>query len=180
MAFRIEHLGPESAWAKRNEIAAVYRDAFGVEHEMAERFRDLSLVNVRDYPGATVIAAMIGRRIVGFLYAYTYVPGHWWPNHVGSRLVAEGHGHLLDNAFELLELGVLPEFQQQGIGTALLREMLDTMPHDHVLLNTNAREDNRAIALYKRLGFRVLIPDFQYMEIGDENLIMAWSKQETG
>ena len=176
MHFRVEHLTPDLAWKRRDEIAAVYGAAFDVEQIVAESFRDVSLQNVLDYPGATVIAAIARDRILGFLYGYTYVPGHWWPIHVGPRLEAEGHGALLENTFELLELAVLPDAQGKGIGTALLRQLFATMPHDHVLLNTNAREDNRAVDLYRRLGFRVLISDFQYMKHGDENLIMAWSR----
>lgn len=175
---RVQHLSPHTAWLRRNEIADVYRAAFGLDEDQGDAFRDVSLINVQNYPGATVLIVEQSSSIIGFLYGYTYMPGHWWPDTVGPHLVSAGHGELLTNAFELLELAVLPQHQNTGCGSALLGKLLETTPHRHVLLNTAADTNNRAIALYQRFGFRVLLEGFRYIEFGDKNLIMAWSRNQ--
>ena len=60
-------------------------------------------------------------------------------------LTDEGEKQELDSLF------VLPEFQNQGIGTAILRHCLKDIPVYLYVFNRNTR----AIALYQRLGFQI-------------------------
>jgi ribosomal protein S18 acetylase RimI-like enzyme len=52
------------------------------------------------------------------------------------------------------ELVLLPEFQNRGIGTAVLRELLAHAEGRGVPVQLGTLHANRAAALYRRLGFR--------------------------
>jgi ribosomal protein S18 acetylase RimI-like enzyme len=49
---------------------------------------------------------------------------------------------------------LLPEFQNRGIGTAVLRELLAHAEGRGVPVQLGTLHANRAAALYRRLGFR--------------------------
>ena len=59
-----------------------------------------------------------------------------------------------DDAYELVEIAVLPSEQGQGVGTQLIDSLLANRPEPGCLLST--RIDSRAHKLYERLGFSVL------------------------
>ena len=54
------------------------------------------------------------------------------------------------------ELVLLPAFQGRGIGSALLREVIERARRRHVPVRLGALHENRAINLYRRLGFHDL------------------------
>jgi ribosomal protein S18 acetylase RimI-like enzyme len=90
--------------------------------------------------------------VVGFGYGYTTVPGQWWHDLVRRALDKQHQGDWLQNAFELSELHVLPEFQGAGTGRALLTGLAAALPHDTMLLSTPDIQ-SRAFRLYRDLGF---------------------------
>lgn len=90
--------------------------------------------------------------LVGFGYGYTTLKGQWWHDLVRKALDQDQAGDWLDDAFELSELHVLPEFQGAGTGRVLLRELTASLPHRSVLLST-PDVDTRAFRLYRHLGF---------------------------
>jgi GNAT superfamily N-acetyltransferase len=51
------------------------------------------------------------------------------------------------------ELVLLPEFQGQGIGTSILREVLECARARRVPVHLGTFHQNRALNLYRRLGF---------------------------
>lgn len=59
------------------------------------------------------------------------------------------------NAIALVELQILPEFQRQGLGTALLAEKLDFARRHRKPIRLQVLHQNRALAFYKRNGFSV-------------------------
>lgn len=67
----------------------------------------------------------------------------------------------------LRELVLLPEFQQRGIGIALLRQVMTRAQHRGVSVQLGTLHANRAAALYRRPGFR---------EIGrtDTQILFEW------
>jgi ribosomal protein S18 acetylase RimI-like enzyme len=67
----------------------------------------------------------------------------------------------------LRELVLLPEFQNQGIGTALLRHVMTHAQQRGVPVQLQALLANRAAELYRRVGFR---------EIGrtDTHILFEW------
>jgi ribosomal protein S18 acetylase RimI-like enzyme len=68
----------------------------------------------------------------------------------------------------LRELVLLPEFQNQGIGTAVLQQVLAHAAARGVPVHLATLHANRAAALYRRIGFR---------EIGrtETHILFEWS-----
>ena len=54
----------------------------------------------------------------------------------------------------LREIVIAPEFQGRGIGTAIVREVIERARNRGVPARLGALHQNRALALYRRLGFR--------------------------
>jgi ribosomal protein S18 acetylase RimI-like enzyme len=90
--------------------------------------------------------------LVGFGYGYTTSPGQWWHDLVRKALDRAQAREWLDNAFELSELHVLPEYQGYGTGRILLTELAAGLPHETILLST-PDVDTRAFRLYRNMGF---------------------------
>lgn len=75
--------------------------------------------------------------IVGFGYGYTGAYGQWWTEHVARSLSDEQRAEWLDPPhFEIVELHVKPARQRNGIGSALLAQLLSRQPHDRAILST--------------------------------------------
>ena len=164
MHWNVESLPPDIAWSRRDEIGEVYRQAFDSTGEAAQGFIDVSFVHIRDYEGATLLVVQEHATILGFLFGYTYKPDQWWSNQVGPAIAQSNHSHVVQDAFSLVELAVLPTNQNKGIGTALLQHQMEHQPQRNLLLSTGASAENRAIALYERLGFQIILPFFTYSE----------------
>jgi ribosomal protein S18 acetylase RimI-like enzyme len=164
MQWNIESLPPDVAWSRRVEIRDIYRLAFDSTVEAAQGFIDVSFTHICDYEGAQLLVVQNRSTILGFLYGYTYKPDQWWSNQVGPAIAASDHAHVTDSAFSLVELAVLPVNQNDGVGTALLQYQIAHQPQQHLLLSTGANAENRAIALYERLGFTIILPFFTYSE----------------
>jgi ribosomal protein S18 acetylase RimI-like enzyme len=90
--------------------------------------------------------------LLGFGYGYTTMPGQWWHDLVRRALSREAATDWLNNAFELSELHVLPEYQGFGIGRRLLLSLAGGIPHAAMLLST-PDTDTRAFRLYRDTGF---------------------------
>ena len=57
------------------------------------------------------------------------------------------------NTIHINEVQILPRYQGQGIGTTFLRECIDDARHRKIPLTLQVLRENRAIELYRRLGF---------------------------
>lgn len=90
--------------------------------------------------------------LIGFGYGYTTSPGQWWHDLVRRAVAREGREGWLDDAFELSELHVLPEYHGLGVGRRLLTSLADGISHRAMLLST-PDSDTRAFRLYRSLGF---------------------------
>ena len=83
-----------------------------------------------------------------------------WSNAKLTILIADGdpcgYATVEDHANEvrLVELVVHPEFQGRGIGSAFLRQLTERAGKRCVPLRLQVLVKNRAIDLYRRLGFR--------------------------
>ena len=64
-----------------------------------------------------------------------------------------------DTDYNLAQIQLLEEFCGRGIGTLLIRELLERALRDGKTVSLSAVRNNRAIELYKRLGFRIVDPD---------------------
>ncbi|MDY6778549.1 MAG: N-acetyltransferase [Candidatus Nanohaloarchaea archaeon] len=98
--------------------------------------------------------------IIGFTWALDAREAGDVPETGGfDELVAEETAYIS-------ELGVVPGYQSQGIGSRLSRELLDELEaeYDRVILRTNP-EAEKAINLYEQLGFeRTGLTDPEYEE----------------
>jgi ribosomal protein S18 acetylase RimI-like enzyme len=56
----------------------------------------------------------------------------------------------------VVDIALLPEFRRRGVGTALLRALLDEGAERGVPVRIHVERQNPALALYERLGFRLL------------------------
>jgi ribosomal protein S18 acetylase RimI-like enzyme len=95
--------------------------------------------------------------LVGFGYGYVEQPGSWWRQHVEPALTAAGQPDRLDTSFTVAELHVRPERQREGIGRALLGELLQSVDQPQVLLTTQ-QDGNPSRAFYRQLGFVEISP----------------------
>lgn len=71
------------------------------------------------------------------------------------------------NTIHINEVQILPHYQGQGIGTTFLTERIDEARHRKVPLTLQVLRENRAIELYRRLGF------VQYGK-SDTHIKMEW------
>jgi ribosomal protein S18 acetylase RimI-like enzyme len=69
----------------------------------------------------------------------------------------KGYGFISDAVPEL-SIAVLPEYRYTGIGTALIKELLNAIQDKFPAISLAVRSTNPALHLYERLGF-VRIPD---------------------
>ena len=68
------------------------------------------------------------------------------------RILANGYGHVDENTPELV-FAVKPEYRKQGIGTAIMTQLLTEVSKVFSQMSLSVREGNPVIALYERLGF---------------------------
>jgi ribosomal protein S18 acetylase RimI-like enzyme len=83
---------------------------------------------------------------------------------IGRILVQRAKGVL-----ELVDISLLPEHRNRGIGTALLRELIDESRKSRATVRLQVLRNNEgAIRLYRRLGFAVVSEDEvrYHMELG--------------
>ena len=62
-----------------------------------------------------------------------------------------------------IDIALLPEYRQSGIGTAILRDLLAEAARDGKPFRIHVQKFNRAQRLYERLGFTTLDDDGVYL-----------------
>jgi ribosomal protein S18 acetylase RimI-like enzyme len=133
----------------------------------------LNVYHVRRQGFRCLLAREIpGGAIVGFAYGYTSRTGQWWHDIVEGAMPAEQAVHWLAGAFELVELGVLPEAQGQGIGARLHDRLLVGLPHKTAVLST-MQVETRALQLYRRRGWVPLLENFHFPGVIEPYMIMG-------
>ena len=85
---------------------------------------------VEHYPGASLSVITLGGRDIGRLYV-----DRW------------------DDEIRLMDIALLPEFRNRGIGQSLIQELLDEARRTNKLLSCYVEESNPAKRLYERMGF---------------------------
>ncbi len=73
-----------------------------------------------------------------------------------------------DTDLHVRELVILPKYQGKGIGSRLLRGVIDRAKVRQVPVRLGTHHANRAVELYRRLGFR------EYDRTGS-HILMEWS-----
>jgi ribosomal protein S18 acetylase RimI-like enzyme len=148
------------------EAAAVYGAAMHRSPEVVIQRRDVIGVHVT-YPGFVATGAFDEgsadrpAQLLGFGYGYRGAVGQWWHDIVAAGLGPDGSARWLRNGFELAELHVLPEYHGQGLGRALLTDVLNRAVAEHAVLSTPDIE-SAARRLYRSYGFVDLRCDFHF------------------
>jgi ribosomal protein S18 acetylase RimI-like enzyme len=75
-----------------------------------------------------------------------------------------------EKEIRIVDVTVLPEFRGSGIGTNLLRELQDEARTAGKSITIHVERFNRALALYRRLGFQQIADKGVY-------LLMGWEEE---
>jgi ribosomal protein S18 acetylase RimI-like enzyme len=156
---RLVALSADEFARRLDEELHIYITAMGYPRESAGHRGPLWLQHCRRAGWRAVGAQDPAGELVGIAYGYAGAPGQWWHDEVarGLRRAALPARPWLVDYFELTELHVLPGSQGNGIGEALLRELLAGTDRRRVLLSTPERAADpaaRAWRLYRRTGFQ--------------------------
>lgn len=84
----------------------------------------------------------------------------------GRLIVQRGRTALL-----LMDIALLPQFQRAGVGTAVIRDLMDEARRAAVPVVLHVENFNMARRLYERLGFSVCAEEGFYLE-------MEWKPEE--
>jgi len=126
------------------------------------------------YPDFYGLAALIDGHVIGMGFGTRFVAGNWWCDKVAAQ-VGAAHPALQD-AWVLVELGVLESYRGKGIGSMLLTRLLELQPCAHALLSTQVANTG-ARRLYERYGWQYLDPGFVFTE-GQEPYVIMCKKLE--
>jgi ribosomal protein S18 acetylase RimI-like enzyme len=103
--------------------------------------------------------------VIAFAYGFHGEGGQWWhdlvSHAVASRLGRTAADDWLADSFEIAEVHVLPAYQGQGTGLAMMRRLTTGRPERTAVLST-MDADTRARRLYRGLGFTDLIASFAF------------------
>jgi GNAT superfamily N-acetyltransferase len=127
------------------------------------------------YPGFKCLLAEDGGRVVAFAYGFHGEWGQRWHD-VVYQGISEQAGRRtaelwLGDVFELAEIHVLPEYQGQGLGKALIRTLCDGRDERAVALSTHDA-DTAARHVYRSMGFKDLLTGFSFPG-SDEIFVIA-------
>jgi ribosomal protein S18 acetylase RimI-like enzyme len=163
-ATHIEAMDSEQFRSRAAEAASVYGAAMHRSPEVVVQRRDIISVHV-SYRGFVAAGAFSGEdatgSLVGFGYGYRGAPGQWWHDIVAGALGRTNANRWLRDGFELAELHVLPEHQGQGLGRALLTDVLSRVDARRAVLSTPDLESPARI-LYRSYGFSDLCSNFRF------------------
>ncbi|MFF0265163.1 GNAT family N-acetyltransferase [Kribbella sp. NPDC004536] len=159
----IDVLDRVAALAVAYELGDVFAAAFGAPGYDDERadtsyFATEMLPKHSERDDFKLVAARRDGRVVGFAYGFTGQLGQWWPDRVSAAVGPELTAEWIGGHFEVVELAVHPDAQGQGIGFALMTELMRGVRNRRALLTTYA-DDRPAPRLYRRLGWQLLVAD---------------------
>jgi ribosomal protein S18 acetylase RimI-like enzyme len=152
----------------------VYADAFAEPpysdpdrgREIHERMQDTH--SARE--GFHAYAAVLDGAVIGMIYGYCGANGQWWHDTVVRQLGADVAARWMRDSYELVELAVAPEHQGKGVGSSLIRRLLDGRREETCVLST--RSDSDAYKLYQRHGFEI-ITEMTFASRGARFLVMG-------
>ena len=90
----------------------------------------------------------------------------------------KGYGYLADDIPELA-IAVMPELKGQGIGTAMLKQLLESAQTRYPAISLSIRMSNPALRLYQRLGFAAVAGSEVKNRAGDTSMTMIYKFPES-
>jgi ribosomal protein S18 acetylase RimI-like enzyme len=81
---------------------------------------------------------------------------------IGSEPAGRLYVNRSENQVRIIDIALLPEYRNRGIGTAILKSMISEANTTHRPVTLSVTFDNPAVALYKRLGFIITGDDGVY------------------
>jgi ribosomal protein S18 acetylase RimI-like enzyme len=127
-------------------------EPFALSVYASTREEELALVPWSDEQKAAFVAMQFAAQSAHYAQHYTgmssdviLVDGE----PAGRLLVARWHEEI-----RIVDIALLPAFRGRGAGSALLRDLMDEATQAAKALSIHVERDNRALALYERLGFR--------------------------
>ncbi len=176
-AVDIAELGRPGFLANLDAQLAIYEAAMHASHDDMPGRRAI-MERHSGYPGLRALAAVEqeSQRIVGFAYGFRGVPGQWWHDVVwagiGSTAGQKAAAAWLDDALEIAEVHVRPDFQARGIGRQMLLMLAADRPERTAVLSTRDAQ-TPARRLYRALGFTDLLIDFLFPGGGPPYAVMG-------
>ena len=70
-----------------------------------------------------------------------------------------------EREFSLVDIALLPEYRKAGVGTRLLKELLDRAVVARKPIRLHVLKSNPALRLYERLGFSLANEESMYLEM---------------
>ncbi len=138
-------------YADLPQVIAIERRAFPAPWSLAMFVLELSK------PGGVCLAALRGRRVVGYLVCSRY-----------------------DTVWHVMNVAVDPDLQGDGIGSALLEHLLAEVGEDAARYTLEVRQSNApAIRLYERHGFRSAGLRRRYYQDNGEDAVVMWRTPAT-
>ena len=173
----ITELGRAGFLANLDDQLAIYSAAMNAGHDDLPS-RMAIMERHAGYPGLRSLAAVDeqSQRMVGFAYCFRGASGQWWHDVVWSAVAATsglGTAHAwLDDAVEIAEVHVLPDFQARGTGRRLVLALTAGRIERTALLSTRDAA-TPARRLYRKLGFSDLLTEFAFPGGGPPYAVMG-------
>jgi GNAT superfamily N-acetyltransferase len=160
----IRQMSPSALAEMKDAIVGIYGFAFTkppyTEQVASMRGFARSLPIYMRRTGFRCVVALTPRP-VGFAIGYTCRPGQWWYDVVTRQMPQPIVEEWFQDAFELVDLAVLPSYQGQSIGGRLHDAILSNLPHRTAVLST-LQQESTANHLYQNRGWRTLLRDFHF------------------
>ncbi|MEV8631753.1 GNAT family N-acetyltransferase [Streptosporangium sp. NPDC051023] len=161
----LRRVGPAEFTAGLDAVLDIYTAAM---HPPADQLtgRKAIMGNHATYPGFTCLfAERADGKPVGVAYGFHGEPGQWWHD-VVRRAVTEHNGvpwarGWLGDAFELAEIHVHPDYQDKGIGRAMVTGLCEGRRERTAVLSTRDQA-TAARHLYRSVGFVDLLTQFVF------------------
>jgi ribosomal protein S18 acetylase RimI-like enzyme len=127
-------------------------EPFALSVYASTREEELALVPWSDEQKAAFVAMQFAAQSAHYAQHYTGMSS--------DVILVDGEpaGRLLvarwPEEIRIVDIALLPAFRGRGAGSALLRDLMDEATRAAKPLSIHVERDNRALALYERLGFR--------------------------
>jgi GNAT superfamily N-acetyltransferase len=170
MDIRIQAVAPSEIEALQADLTEIYRQAFR-EPPYAKSLAEMEafarwLPTHALQPGFRLILVVDSEKDepLGFAYGRTASEGHGWYDVVKASLGPAGLDTWLSDAYQIVEMAVIPAAQRRGLAGRLHDHLLAGLPHERALLTTLAA-DTPAYHLYLKKGWGVRVDGIAVTDI---------------